>query len=58
MIMKNVYYVLMMLMWIFGTIGGIGYLCYYGQYHFAVAELAISFMAFFKVREYFNELVK
>lgn len=55
--MKKVFYTIMIFLYILGSVGGFGYLAYIGQWVIAIGVLATSYMAFFKVREYFKKLV-
>jgi len=43
--------------WLFGLVGGFGYLWYDGHYPFAIAVVCIAAMAFPKVKEYFKVFV-
>jgi len=44
--LKKLFCFVVCLCWVFATIGGFGYLLYYGVPQFAVANLGLSAMAF------------
>lgn len=54
--MKKIYCFVMLLLYILGVIGGIGYTIYYGEYHIAVGIAATGFLAFTKAKEMFDYL--
>lgn len=55
--MKKVFNIVMMALWVLGTIGGFGYACYSEAYLIAVGCAACGYMAWPTVKEYFNGLV-
>ena len=46
----------MLALYIMGTINGIGYSCWIGEYVTAVGVAALSYMAWPKAKDYFFEL--
>lgn len=54
--MKKFYYILMLMLYAMGVIGGFGYACYNSAYPIAVGVIATGYMAWPKVKEYFIEI--
>ena len=54
--MKKFYYVLMLILYAMGVIGGIGYACYNSAYPIAIGVIATGYMAWPTVKDYFFEL--
>jgi len=52
--MKKVYCFIMLCLYVLGTIWGIGYTIYYGAYPIAIGVGATAFLAFDKIKDYFN----
>ena len=55
--MKKVFYIVMMALWVLGTIGGFGYACYSEAYLIAVGCAACGYMSWNTVRNYANKLM-
>lgn len=53
---KNLFYGIMLLLYVIGTINGIGYSIYIGEWPTAFGVVALSYLAFPKVREMFQYL--
>ena len=43
--MKKVFYMMMLMLYVLGTINGIGYSCYIGEYVTAIGVAVLAFMA-------------
>ena len=43
--MNKAFYMLMLMLYLLGTINGIGYSCYIGEYMTAIGVTALAFMA-------------
>ena len=52
----KVYYFIMLCLYILGVIGGIGYSLYNGAYPIAAGVVALGYMSYPKLKEYFNKL--
>jgi hypothetical protein len=53
---KNLFHGLMLFLYVLGTINGIGYSCWIGEYVTAVGVAVLSFMAWPTAKDYFNQL--
>ena len=53
---KKIFSFIMLCLYVLGTINGIGYSLYIGEPVTAAGVAVLSYMAFFKAREYFNNL--
>ena len=53
---KKLFQFVMLALYVLGTINGIGYSIYIGEWPTAIGVVALSYMAFSKAMEYFNEL--
>lgn len=53
---KNFIYMTLLGLYVLGTIGGIGYSIYYGEWITAIAIVVLAVMAFPKAKEYFDYL--
>jgi TM2 domain-containing membrane protein YozV len=49
--MKGLFFILALMVWVFGTIGSFGYLCYIKEYPCAIAALGNGVLAFFTVKK-------
>lgn len=54
--MKKFFYLLELMLYVMGTIGGFGYCCYSHAYVIAVAVAVLGVMAFPEAKRAFNEL--
>lgn len=55
---KKIYGFLVLLVWLFATIGSAAYLFYFKEYHFGITNLLLSAMAFPYVKEVFTNSLK
>ena len=53
---KKLFQFLMLALYVMGTINGIGYSLWIGEWFTAIGVAALSYMAFPKAKEYFIEL--
>ena len=53
---KKLFQFVMLALYVMGTINGIGYSCWIGEYVTAVGVAVLSFMAWPKAKDYFFEL--
>ena len=56
--MNKLFYFFMICLYLLGTIGGIGNAVYNKSYLIAVGVAAVGYMAFGKVKGYFDNLIK
>ena len=54
--MKKVFYMVMLMLYVLGTINGIGYSCYIGEYVTAAGVAVLTFMAWPTGVNYFKYL--
>lgn len=54
--MKEFIAFLLLCLYVLGTIGGIGYLLYYGEYHVAIGVAGTGYLAWPKAKELFDFL--
>lgn len=54
--MKKVFYMIMLMLYVLGTINGIGYSCYIGEYVTAIGVAFLAFMAWPTAVNYFKYL--
>ena len=54
--MKKVFYMVMLMLYVLGTINGIGYSCYIGEYVTAAGVAVLAFMAWPTAVNYFKYL--
>lgn len=55
--MKRLFILFLLFAYVVGTFGAIGYLCYYGEYPIAIGVVATAYLAFFKAREYVDQII-
>ena len=55
--MKKIFCFVMIILYILGVIGGIGYTIYCGAWPIAVGIAALGYMAFPELKKYFNYLL-
>ena len=56
--LKKIGYLLVMMLWAMGLIGGAGYCIYKGAYPIALGCIVNAILAFPKVKEFYNDLMK
>lgn len=56
--MAKFYYLTMLFLYVLGTINGIGYSIYIGQWLTAISVAVLAFMAFSTARFYFKQLTE
>lgn len=55
---KQLFSFIMLALYVLGSINGIGYSLYIGEWPTAIGVAVLSYMAFFKAREYFKNITK
>ena len=55
--MKKAFYMLMLMLYLLGTINGIGYSCYIGEYVTAIGVAVLAFMAWPTAVNYWKYLM-
>lgn len=54
---KNIGLFLMLALYVLGTINGVAYSCYIGEYPTAIGVAVLAVMAFPKAKEYYHKLI-
>ena len=54
---KQIGYFLLLALYVLGTINGIAYSCYIGEYPTAIGVAVLAAMAFPKAKEYYHKLI-
>jgi hypothetical protein len=54
---KNIGLFLMLAIYVLGTINGVAYSCYIGEYPTAIGVAVLAVMAFPKAKEYYSKLI-
>jgi hypothetical protein len=54
---KNIGLFLMLALYVLGTINGVAYSCYIGEYPTAIGVAVLAVMAFPKAKEYYRKLI-
>ena len=56
--MKKAFYLMVLFLYVLGTINGIGYSCYIGEYVTAVGVAVLAFMAFPTACKFYDLLME